>query len=102
MTHVMVVGTSEAQEFQITNDGESLVGTGLDIAIQFSADAVVDSDDVTVAWLAQADGTVRVTDVEGLPLGAHKFRWTLTDSGGKKGYVPNLDVAPHIWRVVKV
>lgn len=102
MTHILVVGTSEPQDFQITEDGSALTGTALTIGIEFAEDSVVEAGDVTVAWLSQTDGTVRVTDIQDLPLGSHKFRWTLTDGGGKKGYVPNLDAAPNIWRVVKV
>jgi hypothetical protein len=102
MTHNLVVGTSEPQDFQLTDDGENLVGTGFDVAIAFAEDASVDADDVTVDWLSQADGTVRMTDTEDLPVGSHKFRWTLTDGGGKVGFIPNLDAAPNILRVVKV
>lgn len=112
MTHTMVVGTSESQDFQITDDGENLVGTGLTVGIEFrptttngaalSAAQIAALALVTVAWLTQASGTVRVTGIATLPIGYYYFRWTLTDSGSKKGYVPNLTADAHAWRVVKV
>lgn len=102
MTYNLVVGTSEPQEIQLTDDGSPLNGTGLDLDIEFSTGSVDETDDVTVAWDTQASGTVLMTNVSGLPVGFHKFRFTLTDGGGAKGYIPNLDVEPNVLRVVKV
>lgn len=102
MIYILVVGTSEPQDVQLTDDGDPLVGTGFDLDIEFSADSLDATDAVSVAWLVQASGTVRMTDMEDLPVGDHKFRFSLTDGGGKKGYVPNLSVPPNILRVVKV
>lgn len=103
MTHVMVVGTTEPQDFALTDDGEALVGTGLTIGIAFEVASTLTAEEKpTVAWLDQAAGTVRATPPAGMPVGAHRFRWTLTDSGGKVGFVPNLDATPNLWRVVKV
>ena len=101
MTHTMVVGTTEPQDFQLLDDHAPLVGTGLDIDIEFRANEVDAEDLPSVAWLSQATGTVRVTDVESLAVGTYHFRFTLTDSGGKVGYVPN-ESATDVWRVVRI
>lgn len=102
MTYILVKGTSEPQDLQLFNDGSPLVGTGFALDIEFSEGSVDDTDAVAVAWLSQAAGTVRMTNTEALPVGMHKFRFTLTDGGGKKGYVPNLEVLPNILHVVNV
>lgn len=101
-TYILVKGTSEPYDVQLTDDGEPLNGTGSDLGIEFSADAVSETATVTVAWLSQSGGTVQITNTEGLPVGSHRFRFTLTDGGGGKGYVPNLSATPNILQVVKV
>lgn len=93
----IVVGTEEPQDFQLLDDNEPLVGTGLTLGIE----AREDITGVSVAWLAQAAGTVRVTGIENLGLGTYHVRYTLTDSGGKVGYSPNGH-APDEWQVVRV
>lgn len=55
----------------------------------------------TVAWLVAADGTVRVTGVEVLPLGNYRVRYRLTDGAGKFGFAPNGEKAD-LWTVVSV
>lgn len=106
MKHVIVLGTSEPQEFQLEDDGAPLVGTGFDVALDWreqglSAEQIAALESVDVVWLNQAAGTVRVTGIEELPLGTYYLRYTLTDSGGKVGYCPNEPGADE-WRVVKV
>lgn len=95
MKHEMVVGTSEAQDFQLLDNRVALNGTGLSIGIEF---AVAPGGAPTIAWLNQATGTVRVSNVAGMVVGTYPFRFTLTDGGGKKGYVPNSK-APDVWIV---
>jgi hypothetical protein len=107
MTHILVLGTSEPQDFQLTDDDLPLVGTSLTLGIQFrtsglSAAKVAAIAALTTAWISQAAGTVRLSSTEGLPVGEYHFRWSLTDTGGKVGYIPNLDASPNILRVVKV
>ena len=101
MTHVIVVGTSEPQDFQLQDNGANLVGTGLTIALEFR-ETSDELDDVLVAWLDQAAGTVRVTGTEGLIRGTYHVRFKLTDLGGKVGYVPNLQKPSDEWLVVRV
>ena len=98
MTHQMVVGTSEPQDFQLLDDGVALVGTGFDVAIVFRRPP---GGTPTVEWLNQAVGTVRVSGVDEMTVGSHYFRFHLTDSGGGDGYVPNLDPA-NLWMVSPV
>lgn len=108
MTHTMVIGTTEPQDFQLLDDGAVLVGTGLDVAIEFRTAgltaaqlAATATSAISVAWLAQATGTVRVTGMEGLPLGTYYFRFTLEDLTGDIGYVPN-EATSDEWRVVRI
>ena len=100
MTHTMVVGTTEPQDFQLLDDGVALVGTGFTIGLSWR-DATPDGPP-SVAWLSQAAGTVRVTSTGSMAVGTHRFRFTLTDSGSKVGYLPNLDQQPNAWVVVSV
>jgi flagellar hook assembly protein FlgD len=100
MTHVMVEGTSEPQDFALYSDGAALDGTGFTVEIQWRSEP--SGGPPTVDWLSQAGGTVRVSDTENMPEGAHYFRWKLTDGSGNIGYVPNLDKAPNVWRVHRV
>jgi hypothetical protein len=99
MTHLMVAGTSEPQDFTLTSNGVALVGTGFTIGMEWRS---TPEGPPTVAWLSQAAGTVRVTDTESMAEGNHYFRWTLTDAGGKVGYVPNLDQGSNVWRVIGI
>lgn len=99
MTHVMVVGTEEAQDFQLLDDGVALVGTGFTIDIEWRT--APSSPAPTVAWLSQAVGTVRVTGCEGMALGSYPFRFILTDGAGSEGYAPN-GLAADVWKVVRV
>lgn len=110
MTHIIPVGTSEPQDFELRNDGEALDGTGFDVELEIYQN-VADSDPVapegspppapTVEWLAQAQGTVRVTGVEDLAVGQYLVRFKLTDDNEKDGFFPNGAKAD-IWRVVPV
>lgn len=106
MKHTIVFGTTEPQDFALLDDGEALVGTGFDIGIEFretglSEEQLAEVAEVSVAWLDQAAGTVRVTNFEDLPIGTYYVRFTLTDSGGKVGYAPN-EAGADEWRVVRV
>jgi hypothetical protein len=88
-TYHIVEGTSEPQDFQILDDGAELVGTGLTLAIRvYSNGTLVSTSPPTVAWLDQAAGTVQVSGIESLAAGEYNVRYTLTDSGGKVGFVP--------------
>lgn len=100
MKHTIVEGTTEPQDFALLDDGAALVGTGFDLGIDFR-ETSDELDDVVVAWLNQATGTVRVTGLEGLPTGKYHVRFTLTDGAGKVGYVPN-GVGADEWSVVRV
>jgi hypothetical protein len=98
MKHTMVVGTTEPQDFELLETGAALVGTDLDVEIEFREDV----SGVTAAWLDQAGGTVRVTGAENLLARTYHFRFKLTDGSDDFGYIPNLDTAPNEWRVVRV
>lgn len=98
MQHTMVVGTTEAFDFQLEDDGENLVGTGLTPTIEFREAGV----SATVAWLDQATGTVRVTAVTGIVVDrTYHFRFKLMDGAGKIAFCPNDD-EPDEWHVVPV
>lgn len=90
--HTMIVGTSEPQDFQLFDDGAELDGTGWDVGIEFREDDT-ELAGLTVAWLDQDAGTVRVTGCEAMAEGIYHFRFTLTDADEKVGYVPNLEAA---------
>lgn len=98
MAHKMVVGTTEPQDIQVLNEGAAIVGTGFNVAIVFRTSP---GGTPVAAWLNQATGTVRVTGTGSMRIGMHYYRIALTDSGGKVGYVPNLDPAD-IWEVEAV
>jgi hypothetical protein len=98
MKHTMVVGTTEPQDFELLESGAALDGTDLDIAIEFRESV----SGVTIAWLDQGEGTVRVTGVENLSARTYHFRFKLTDNSDDFGYIPNLESAPNEWRVVRV
>lgn len=98
MQHTTVTGTTEPQDFQLYDDGEALVGTGFTVEIEFRESGVT----ATVDWLAQATGTVRVTDFDGMQTGkTYHFRFKLTDQNAKVGYCPNGDAADE-WFVARV
>lgn len=99
MTHVMWEGTSEPQDLQLLTNGEPLDGTQWDVTIEFEPPVDDWEDDVSVAWLDQAAGTVRVTGTENMPIGRHHFRFALTDVVAKIGYVPTRDLPPGLWIV---
>jgi len=99
MTHTMVVGTTEPQDFQLLDDGVAIDGSGLTIGLDWRGTDPTGSP--AVAWLVQASGTVRVTSVGTMAVGSYPFRFSLTDGAGKIGYCPNAGV-PNTWRVVDV
>jgi hypothetical protein len=101
MKHTMVVGTTEPQDFELLESGAALDGTGWDVEIEFR-ESIAGVEAVTVAWLDQSAGTVRVTGAENLTARTYHFRFKLTDGSDDFGYVPNLDTAPNEWRVVRV
>ena len=84
----IVYGTTEPQDFQLLDDSEDQVGTGLEVGIVvYRGTTLVEG--ITVAWLSQANGTVRVSGVGTLAVGEYHVRYTLTDGAGKVGYVPS-------------
>jgi hypothetical protein len=85
----IVQGTSEPQDFLIRNDGDALDGSGFTIGLSIYQDGQVPSSVPTVAWLSQANGTVRVSGVNVLSSGEYRVRFSLTDGSSKVGYVPN-------------
>lgn len=99
MTHIMVVGTSEPQDFELLNNGAAIDGSSLGVDIEWRAPAP--SNPPTVAWLSAAAGTVRVTGAEGMAVGTYPFRFILTDGASDDGFAPN-GAAPDVWRVVPV
>jgi hypothetical protein len=99
-TYYIVYGTTEPQDFQLTDDGENLVGTSLTIGIVVYRGTTLVVG-ISVAWLDQANGTVRVTGVESLAADEYQVRYTLTDSGGKVGLIPSGRQADR-WLVVPV
>lgn len=105
MTHIIVFGTSEPQDFKLLDKGVAINGANLTVAIEISAYAdgevsTVDSPP-SVAWLSEADGTVRVSDVDNLAVGTYLVRFKLTDTSGNVGYCPTGGKAD-VWRVVAV
>lgn len=99
MTHTMVVGTTEAQDFQLLNDGVALNGTGLTVSIEWRDPEPASLP--TVAWLSAAAGTVRVTGTGSMPVGRYPFRFKLVDGSSLIGYAPN-SAGADVWRVVAV
>lgn len=104
-THVMPVGTSEPQDFALTDAGIIINGTGIEVALEIAqrvagADVEIETPP-SVAWLVAEEGTVRITGAELLPVGIYFMRFELTDLGGAVGYIPNRDSAI-LWRVVPV
>ena len=99
MLHTMVLGTTESQDFQLLDDGENLVGTGLTVTIEFRESGV----SATAAWLSQATGTVRVTAVTGMATAGrmYHFRFKLVDSGSKVAYCPNAH-SPDEWFIARL
>lgn len=102
MTHVIPVGTSEAQDFVVRDNGVPVNGVGWTVGIEIlGANGLPPATLPTVTWLSTAAGTVRVTGTETLPAGTYRVRFRLTDSGGAEGFAPNLH-APDLWIVVEV
>lgn len=100
MTHTMVVGTTEPQDLRILEDLAVHDFTGITLGIDWRG--TDPAGPPTVAWLSQSAGTVRVTDTGSMTVGKYMFRFTLTDSGGKLGFAPNLEANPNTWLVVRV
>lgn len=97
MTHQMVVGTTEPQDFALFDDDVAMAGTGFDIGIDWRGSDPAGT--IVVAWLIQGDGTVRVTGIGDMAVGHYYFRWTLTDGASAVGYNPNKHDA-HVWKVI--
>lgn len=100
ITYKLVYGASEPFDVQLKNNGAALDGTGytVGLALYQASEAV---SGVSVAWLTQASGTVRVTGHESLAIGEYQARFTLTDTSSKVGHVPNGGEADR-WIVVAV
>lgn len=104
MTHVIVIGTSEPQDFQLIDRGNAVAGAGIVPSIEAShkiGDVTTPVSGLAVAWLDAAAGKVRVTGVEALDVGTYLVRFKLTDSGGEVGFAPN-GARADVWRVVAV
>lgn len=104
LEHVMVLGTTEPQDFQLVtraNQGVDLTGMQ-SVAIDWSD--TDPSGTFVVEVLAPATaGKVRVTGTGpgGLAVGEYPFRFKITDASGKFGYVPNKS-GRCVWKVVAV
>lgn len=102
---VIVVGSTEPVDVQLRADGAAQVGTGLDVTLEIARyENGIESAVAlppTIAWLDQATGTVRVTDVDRLVVGHYAVRYRLTNSAGKFGRCPNDESADY-WKVVGV
>lgn len=106
MTHDLVEGTTEPQDFQLLDDGAPLVGTGFDVALVIApavgtSTPAVGSPAPVAEWLSQALGTVRVTGADILERGSYSVRYSLTDGSDDVGYAPNA-AQSDTWRVVRV
>jgi hypothetical protein len=103
--HVIPVGTSEPQDFELRNHGAAIDATGYTVALEISrlenGQLAAVSAPPSVDWLSAASGTVRVTGVEALAIGNYLVRYQVTDTGGKVGFFPNGDRADQ-WRVVAI
>jgi hypothetical protein len=103
--HVIPVGTSEPQDFQLRDKGVAVDATGYTVELQISrlenGSPVAVSPPPAIAWLSAASGTVRVTGVETLAIGNYLVRYRVTDTGGKVGFFPNGERADQ-WRVVAI
>lgn len=97
--HVMVVGTGEPQDFQITDDLTTLDGTDWTIALRFTDGP--DSPPTSVAWLDQDGGKVRVSGCEDMAVGRYLWRFKITDGSGNHAFAPSGKDA-NTWRVVRV
>jgi hypothetical protein len=95
-THVMVEGTTEPQDFQLTENGAALDGTDWTIGLDFREDV----SGVTAEWLDQAAGTVRVDGLGELPTGFYHVRFTLTD-GASIAYVPSRESNAQLIRIIR-
>lgn len=104
MIHVIPFGTSEPQDFAIFDKGVAIDGTEWDVDLEIYTMArveVVLDPPLSVEWLSQPGGTVRVTGTEELALGKYYVRFRLTDATGKIGYAPN-QLSADQWHVVRV
>jgi hypothetical protein len=103
--HVIPVGTSEPQIFELRNEGAAIDATDFGLELEISqlvnGAPVAVTSPLTAAWSSAAAGTVRVTGVETLAIGNYLVRYKVTDTGGLVGFFPNGDKAD-IWRVVPV
>lgn len=97
MTHTIVVGTTEPQDFALFDDAEALVGTSWDVGLEFRETV----SGPAVAWISAAAGTARVTGLDGLTAGIYHFRFTLTD-GVEVAYVPSELIDAITLRVIPV
>lgn len=98
MTHVIVVGTEEPQDFQIFDNAAALVGTSWNVALVFRETVATPP---TVAWLDQATGKVRVSGCENLAVGRYHVRYKITDGAGRDAFAPSV-LAADEWVVVAV
>lgn len=104
---IIVLGETTAKLQQLTEEGEPLVGTGLDVELEIkkyvgAVMTAVDEDELpTVAWQNQALGIVEITEVENLSVGSYFVRYKLTNGDAEFDYVPNGEKAD-LWTVVAV
>lgn len=100
----IVIGTSEPLDVGLTNNGAAFPGTGRVVSLEIEkyTDGVYSAvtGPPTVAWLSEADGTVRVTGHGALALGNYAVRYKIT-AGAQIGHIPNGDKSD-LWTVVPV
>jgi hypothetical protein len=105
LRHVIVVGTTEPQEFALVDRGVAINGLGLDIALEIyrvvGVATLLEEDAPTVTWLDTDAGTVSVDGVENLEVGSYYVRYRLTDGDANVGFCPNGKKAD-LWIVVPV
>lgn len=103
--HVIPVGTSVPQDFELRGDGAAIVGTGMtvDLSIErlVNGVAVAVENPPTVAWTTAASGTVRVSGVETLTVASYLVRFKVTDGVGEVTWFPDTEKAM-LWRVVPI
>lgn len=100
LEHIMVVGTTEPQDFVLINAGVAFNLTGMQ-SVEIDWRGTDPDGAFNVAILDAPAGQVRVTGTGVMEIGDYPFRFKVADAGGKIGFIPNK-FGPCIWRVVAV
>ena len=102
MTEVMIEGATAPLDFRLKEAGVAFDGTGFTVGLEISTSAgqAIGSPEPTVAWLDQADGTVRVSGRETLTVGEYSVRYKVADGAGAFDYFPRGEPAD-MWAVIK-